>query len=61
MNEVKILICGNYEKNEIIDSIENLKIKFNLNLLTKDCSEFTYNQNIEEFFSLIDNRNYFNA
>ena len=61
MNEVKILICGNYEKNEIINSIENLKIKFNLNLLVKDCSEFTYNQNIEEFFSLIDNRNYFNA
>jgi len=61
MDETKILICGNDKKQEIIDTIENLKNLFNLNLLIKDCSKSSIIQNIEFFFSLINDIQYFNV
>ena len=61
MEEVKILICGNEQKREIIDASENLKSYLNINLLIKDCSKSNHTQNIEYFFSLINDIQYFNA
>ena len=60
MSEVKILICGNDKKQEIISVSEKLKNKYNLNMLIKDCSNSTQKQNIEYFFSLINDIQYFN-
>lgn len=61
MDKVQVLICGNDKREEIINIIENLNSSLNLNLVIKDNSKFTCNQNIECFFSLINNVQYFNA
>lgn len=61
MNEVKIFICGNDKKKEISQATENLKSDFKLNILIKDCSNFSHIQNIEYYFSLINDIQYFNA
>ena len=60
MNEVKILICGNSKKEEIIRISENLKTQYNLKMLIKDRSNLTNNENIEYYFSLITDIQYFN-
>ena len=60
MNDVKILLCGNSKKEEIISISENLKKQYNLNMLIKDCSSSTHNENIEYYFSLINDIQYFN-
>ncbi len=61
MNEVKILICGNSKKEEIISISENLKTQYNLKMLIKDRSNLTNNENIEYYFSLITDIQYFNV
>ena len=61
MDDIKILICGNVIKNEIINIIENLNLSHNLNLFIEDLSKNTNKQNIEYYFSLINNIQYFNV
>ena len=61
MEEIKILICGNYEKEKIKVYIENMNIDLNLDLIIKDLSKDTNNQNIEYYISLINNIEYFNV
>ena len=61
MNEVKILICGNSKKEENISISENLKTQYNLKMLIKDRSNLTNNENIEYYFSLITDIQYFNV
>ena len=61
MNKLNILISGNDKKEEIISEIENLKSKFNLDLFIKDVSEFSHIQNINFYYTLINNIEYFNA
>jgi len=61
MNKLNILISGNDKKEEIKSEIENLKSKFNLDLFIKDVSEFSHSQNIEYYYTLINEIEYFNA
>ena len=61
MDEVNILICGNDKKEEIIKAIENLNSSLDLKLNIKDRSKFSNNQNVEHFFSLVNNIQYYNA
>ena len=61
MDEVKILICGNVKKEEIYLTINNLKSNLNLDLIIKDISKFSHSENIEYYFSLINDMQYFNA
>ena len=61
MDAVKIIICGTDKKEEIYNTINNLKSCLHLNLIMKDNSEFTHTQNIEYYFSLINDVQYFNA
>ena len=61
MDAVKIIICGTDKKEEIYNTINNLKSCLNLNLIMKDNSEFSHTQNIEYYFSLINDVQYFNA
>ena len=60
-NKLNILISGNDKKEEIKSEIENLKSKFNLDLFIKDVSEFSHSQNIEYYYTLINEIEYFNA
>ena len=59
--EVKFFVCGNDSKDEIINCIENLQSNLNLNIVLKDCSKSSNSENIEFYFSLINNIEYFNA
>ena len=61
MDDIKILICGNVIKDDIIKIIENLNLSHNLNLFIEDLSKNTNKQNIEYYFSLINNIQYFNV
>ena len=61
MEEIKILICGNYKKEEINKTIRKLNSDLLLDIIIKDCSNNTHNQNIEYYISLINNIEYFNA
>ena len=61
MNNLNILISGNNKKEEIKSEIEKLKLKFNLDLFINDVSELSDIQNIEHYYSLINNIQYFNA
>ena len=61
MDKINILILGNDQKEEIISIIENLNLNLDLNIILKDCSKLTHNQSVENFFSLINDIQYFNA
>ena len=61
MDKVNILILGDENNQNIIKAIENLNLTLDLNLNLKDCSKLAVNQNIENFFSLINDTQYFNA
>ena len=61
MEEIKILICGNYKKEEINKTIRKLNSDLLLDIIIKDCSKNTHNQNIEYYISLINNIEYFNV
>lgn len=61
MEEVQILICGNFQKKEIMNETEKLNSDFNLNLSIKDFSNSSSIQNIEYYFSLINDIQYFNV
>ena len=61
MEEVQILICGNFQKKEIMNETEKLNSDFNLNLSIKDFSNSSPIQNIEYYFSLINDIQYFNV
>ena len=61
MEEIKILICGNYKKEEINKTIRKLNSDLLLDIIIKDCSNNTHNQNIEYYISLINNIEYFNV
>ena len=61
MDKVNILILGDENNQNIIKAIENLNLTLDLNLNLKDCSKLAINQNIENFFSLINDTQYFNA
>lgn len=60
MDKVNILILGDENNQNIIKAIENLNLTLDLNLNLKDCSKLAINQNIENFFSLINDTQYFN-
>lgn len=61
MDKVNILILGDENNQNIIKAIENLNLTLDLNLNLKDCSKLAINQNIENFFSLINDTQYFNT
>lgn len=61
MEEVQILICGNFQKKEIMNETEKLNSDFNLNLSIKDFSNSSPIQNIKYYFSLINDIQYFNV
>ena len=61
MEEIKLLVCGNNFKDEIMNSIENLNLNLNMNLVLKDCSKSSHSENIEYYCSLINDIQYFNA
>ncbi len=61
MDKINILILGNDQKEDIISIIENLNLNLDLNIILKDCSKLTHNQSVENFFSLINDIQYFNA
>ena len=61
MDKVNILILGDENNQNIIKAIENLNLILDLNLNLKDCSKLAINQNIENFFSLINDTQYFNT
>lgn len=61
MDKLNILVCGNYEKEEIIANVENLSSSQDLSLIIKDGSKSSHIQNIEYYFSLINDIEYFNT
>ena len=61
MEEINILVFGNAQKKEIINTIEKINSSLNINLSIKDLSNFSHIQNIEYYFSLINDIQYFNV
>lgn len=61
MNKINFLLCSNDKKEEFIDSINSFNKNLNLALILKDYSSFTINKNVENFFELINDIQYFNT